>query len=88
MGVVIDCEHQFVRIRTPGGGDLVVRGERAQYGPILCLAARVRRYLHQGCFRFFAYIMDTQDKDKATVEDVPIVWEYLDVFPKDFPGVP
>lgn len=56
---MINYEHQLVRIRTPSGGELVVQGERAQYGSILCLAARVRRYLHQGCSRFIAYVMDT-----------------------------
>ena len=32
--------------------------------------------------------MDTRDKGKSTVDDVPIVLEYSDVFPKDFPCVP
>ena len=32
--------------------------------------------------------MDIQDKGKATVDDVPNVREYWDVFLKDFPRVP
>ena len=32
--------------------------------------------------------MDTRDKGKATVDDVPIVWDYPDVFSEDFPRVP
>ena len=32
--------------------------------------------------------MDTQEQGKATVSDVPVVREYPDVFPEDFPGVP
>ena len=31
--------------------------------------------------------MDTQDKGKVTVDDVPIVREYPDVFLEDFLGV-
>ncbi|CAH1439857.1 unnamed protein product [Lactuca virosa] len=32
--------------------------------------------------------MDTRDKGKATVDDVPVVREYPDVFPDDLPGIP
>ena len=32
--------------------------------------------------------MDTWNKGKTTVDDVSIMREYPDVFPKDFPGVP
>ena len=32
--------------------------------------------------------MDTLDKGKATVDDVSIVQDYLNVFPKDSPRVP
>ena len=32
--------------------------------------------------------MDTRNKGKATVYDVPIIREYLDVFPEDFLGAP
>ena len=32
--------------------------------------------------------MDTQNKGKATLDDVPIVRHYPDVFPEDLPWVP
>lgn len=32
--------------------------------------------------------MDTRDKGKTTVDDVPEVREYPDVFPEDFLGIP
>ena len=35
-----------------------------------------------------AYVLDAQEKGKATVDDVPIVRDYPDVFPEDFPGIP
>ena len=68
--------------------ELVIPGERAHSGPKLYSTIRARRYFQQGCSRFFAYVMDTHDKVKATVDDLPIMWDYLDVFPKDFPQVP
>ena len=87
-GAVIDCAQQLVRIRTPSGGELVVQGERPQRGPVVCLAARVRRYLQQCCAGYVAYVMDTQEAGKETVGDVPVVREFTDVFPEELPGIP
>ncbi|CAH1421825.1 unnamed protein product [Lactuca virosa] len=85
---VNDCERQLVRVRTPSGGELVVNGEGAQCGPVLCSAPRPSRYLYQGYSTFATYVMDTREKGKALVDDVPIVREYPNMFPEDFPGVP
>ena len=52
----------MVRIHTPSGGELVVQGEGAQRGSILCSAARAIRYIQQGCFRYVAYVMDTRER--------------------------
>ena len=78
----------MVADRTPSAGGLVIQGERLQCGPTLCSTTRARHYLQQGYIGFAAYVMDTQDKGKATVDDVPIVREYLSVFLEGFPGVP
>ena len=58
-GVMIEYEHQLVRVQTPSGGELFIRGERASQGPTLCSTARARRLLHQVCSGFLAYISDT-----------------------------
>lgn len=85
---VIDYELQLVIVWTPSGGCLVIQGERPQRGPTLCSVARARRYLQQGCAGYVAYVIDTRDKGKPTVDDVPVVREYLDVFLKDLSGIP
>ncbi|CAH1421118.1 unnamed protein product [Lactuca virosa] len=87
-GAVIHCKQQLVRVHTPSGGEIVIQGERPQCGLILCLAARARRHLKQGCAGYVAYVMDTRDKGKATVDDVPVVQEYPDEFLEDLPGIP
>ena len=87
-GEMIDCEQQLVRIRTPSGEELVVQGERAQHGPILCSSGRAKCYIQQVCSGFVAYVMDTQDKGNMNEDDVTNVREYPDMFPKDFPWVP
>nr|GFA41733.1 putative reverse transcriptase domain-containing protein [Tanacetum cinerariifolium] len=44
-----------------------------------------------GCHVFLANITSTKDEDKSKrkqLEDVPVVQEFLEVFPKDLPGIP
>ena len=87
-GAVIDCVQQLVRIRTPSGGEVVIQGERPQQGPALCSAARARRYLQQGCTGCVAYVMDTRETGRATVNDVPVVRYYAELFPEELRGIP
>ncbi|GJZ98383.1 putative reverse transcriptase domain-containing protein [Tanacetum coccineum] len=57
---------------------------------ILCgqkLVRVARKYLSHGCYAFMAHVIDTSF-EKKSVNDVPVVNEFLDVFPKDLLGIP
>nr|GEY81150.1 reverse transcriptase domain-containing protein [Tanacetum cinerariifolium] len=47
----------------------------------LCFVMKARRYLSYGCHAFMSHVIDTSFEKKC-VEDVSIVNEFLDVFPK------
>lgn len=42
----------------------------------------------QHCSGFLAYIIDTLDEGRKSIEDVPIVRDFSDVFPEDLLEVP
>ena len=44
--------------------------------------------LSSGCKGFLASIVDPSKETELTPEDVPVVREYVSVFPKDLPGLP
>ena len=44
------------------------------------------KILRSGCEGFIAFI--TEDKQSQGVEDIPVVCEFSDVFPKEIPGLP
>ena len=90
FGAIIDCERQLVTIRDPSGGVLSVYGEGTRSGSAFCSAARARQCLQQGCKGFVAYVMDARvDSERPrSVEEVPVVRDFLDVFPEELPGVP
>ncbi|GKD40952.1 reverse transcriptase domain-containing protein, partial [Tanacetum coccineum] len=51
---------------------------------------RFKRY-HSGCHVFLAHVTTKETKDKSEkkrLEDVPTVQNFLEIFPKDLPGLP
>ncbi|KAL5564366.1 hypothetical protein UlMin_027530 [Ulmus minor] len=48
--------------------------------------ARTQRF-HQGS-KYLASVVDTTKEEKAKLEDIPIVRNFVDVFPEELPGLP
>nr|GEU65670.1 putative reverse transcriptase domain-containing protein [Tanacetum cinerariifolium] len=91
---VIACAEKLVRI--PFGNEiLTIREEgsnkrnESRLNIISCCKAQ--EYMSKGCHVFLANITSTKDEDKSKgkqLEDVPIVREFLEVFPEDLSGIP
>ncbi|GJV96408.1 reverse transcriptase domain-containing protein [Tanacetum coccineum] len=45
------------------------------------------RYISRGCQVFIAQVMEKKSDDKR-LEDIPVFREFLEIFPKDLPGLP
>ncbi|GKB41120.1 putative reverse transcriptase domain-containing protein [Tanacetum coccineum] len=92
--VVIVCVEKIVRI--PWGNEtLIVHGDGSNRGNEarlhLILYTKTHEYMLKGCPIFLANvtIKETKDKsEKKRLEDVPIVWDFPDVFPEDLSGLP
>nr|GEZ87959.1 hypothetical protein [Tanacetum cinerariifolium] len=70
-------------------GDGNNQREESRLNIIPCTKAK--KYLSKGCDVFLAHITTKGAKDKSKwkrLEDVPIVKDFLEVFPKDFSGIP
>nr|GFB30704.1 putative reverse transcriptase domain-containing protein [Tanacetum cinerariifolium] len=76
-------------------GILTIRGEgsnernESRLNIISC--SKAQEYMSKGCHVFLANITSTKDEDKSKgkrLEDVPVVREFLKVFPEDLPGIP
>ncbi|GJU95928.1 putative ribonuclease H-like domain-containing protein [Tanacetum coccineum] len=91
---VIACDENIVWI--PYGDEvLIVQGDRSEKGKKSKLSiiscTKTQKYIKRGCLIFLAQITkkETENKSKENqLEDVPIVQEFPEVFPKDFPGLP
>nr|GEV17619.1 putative reverse transcriptase domain-containing protein [Tanacetum cinerariifolium] len=91
---VIACVEKLVRI--PFRNEiLTIRGEgsnernESRLNIISC--SKAQEYMSKGCHVFLANITSTKDEDKSKgkrLKDVLAVREFLEVFPKDLPGIP
>nr|GEX39646.1 putative reverse transcriptase domain-containing protein [Tanacetum cinerariifolium] len=90
---VIVCDEKLVRV--PFGDEILIfHGDRSNNGHetwlniILC--TKIQRYLLKGCPIFLAHVTTKEAEGKSKekrLDDVPIVQDFLEVFPEDLPGI-
>nr|XP_043619683.1 uncharacterized protein LOC122591483 [Erigeron canadensis] len=83
----IACDEKAIYLKTSKGEDLVVYDDRNERPISICTFSRAQRYLSHGCHAYLADIVDVEKKP-LSIEDIPIVCEFADVFPEDLPGIP
>ncbi|GKA85792.1 putative reverse transcriptase domain-containing protein [Tanacetum coccineum] len=86
---VIVCAKKIIRI--PWGNEtLIVRGDGSDWGNKTRLniisCTKMQKYMLKGCHVFLAHVTTKKTEDKSEgkrLEDVPIVQDFPEVFPKD-----
>lgn len=62
-------------------------GDRSSVPQNLISAITARKMLRKGCQGYLAVVRDTS-VEKTSISDVPIAYEFPDVFPDELPGLP
>nr|GFC30370.1 putative reverse transcriptase domain-containing protein [Tanacetum cinerariifolium] len=83
-------------MRIPFGNEILTicgegSNERNESRLNIISYSKAQEYMSKGCHVFLANITSTKDEHKSKgkqLEDVPIVREFLEVFPEDLPGIP
>nr|GEX59523.1 putative reverse transcriptase domain-containing protein [Tanacetum cinerariifolium] len=89
---LIVCDEKVIRI--PYRAEvLIIQGNnydgRSKLNIISC--TKTQKYIQKGCQVYLAQVTSKKAEDMSEemrLEDVPIVREFLEVFPEDFPGLP
>ncbi|GJR54475.1 putative nucleotidyltransferase, ribonuclease H [Tanacetum coccineum] len=81
------CSQKLVRVINPQGREIIIYGDKRKGEFKLCSMMKARKYLSRGCQAYMAHVIDT-NFEKKNAKDVPVVNKFLDVFPKDLPGIP
>ncbi|GKE58231.1 putative reverse transcriptase domain-containing protein [Tanacetum coccineum] len=91
---VIVCDKKLVRVPF-GDKILIFYGDGSNNGHESCLniifCTKTQKYLLKGCPIFLVHITTKKAENKSKekrLDDVPIVQDFLEVFPEDLPGIP
>ena len=74
-------------LRTLSGEEVTFIGERPNHLSNEISVTTTRTMVQKGCDSYLAYVIDTK-KAEPSLSDIPIVCDYSDVFPEEFPGLP
>ncbi|KAK4381676.1 Retrovirus-related Pol polyprotein from transposon.6 [Sesamum angolense] len=84
---VVDCYKKEVMIKSSGKPKVVILGDR-QVVPVCVISAiEARRLMLEGCEAYLAHVIDAE-KVSPTLEEIPVVRDFSEVFPDDLPGLP
>ncbi|GJX24897.1 putative reverse transcriptase domain-containing protein, partial [Tanacetum coccineum] len=81
------CSQKLVRVVNPQGREIIIYGDKRKGEFKLCSMMKARKYFSRGCQAYMTHVIYTKF-EKKSAKDVPVVNEFLDVFPEDLPGIP
>ncbi|XP_076950779.1 uncharacterized protein LOC143623856 [Bidens hawaiensis] len=83
----IVCSEKLIRLPLPSGETLTIQGEQGNLVLKLTSIMKTCKMLRKGYPAFLVNVVDTKAEGQ-NIEDIPIVRDYPEVFPKDLPGLP
>ncbi|GJY98540.1 putative reverse transcriptase domain-containing protein [Tanacetum coccineum] len=83
---VIVCGEKIVRIPY-GNKTLTVKSDKGMSRLKVISSIKACKYIERGCHLFLAYVTKKKPKEKR-LEDVPVICNFLEVFPVDLLGLP
>jgi hypothetical protein len=83
----VDYKHKVVYFCKPGEDVLEFIGEKVKKESCLISGVRAWKLIYKSCIGYLAYLLN-KPSEPGKIKEVPVVNEYLDVFPTEFTEVP
>ncbi|KAH0669070.1 hypothetical protein KY289_023563 [Solanum tuberosum] len=84
---VLDCYIKTVTLAMPSISPVLWQGAHSHTPTWIISFIRARRLVASGCLAYLAYVRDVS-REGSSVDSVPVVREFADVFPTNLPGLP
>ncbi|XP_074378265.1 uncharacterized protein LOC141719786 [Apium graveolens] len=81
----IYCKDKRVVLSTPQGKKVTFKGQRQTQTFLTSMQAK--KLIWKGCKAYLAYVVD-KSREVSNLENIPVVRDFLDVFPEELPGLP
>ena len=81
------CFEKALRLNLPNGDTMIIYGDKSGDNLRIVSCIKAQKYLLKKCPAFLAHIVD-KSKEEKKIQDIPVVRDFLDVFPEDLPGLP
>ncbi len=85
--VVLNCNTKSVTLEIPDREKLEWEGVYKPKQAKIISSIRARKLVGQGCLAYLAHIRDVE-VEAPSIESIPVVSEFREVFPNDLPGMP
>ncbi|GAV58579.1 zf-CCHC domain-containing protein/RVP_2 domain-containing protein [Cephalotus follicularis] len=83
----MDCYNKTVDFCLPDGTTIQFKGNKG-FSMLIISFMHASRYLEKGCEGFLAHVVDRRKEKGKSLEEVPVVNEFPDVFPADLVSLP
>jgi len=84
----VDCHQKRIIFKLEGAPEKVYEGTKNKISMLVISSAlRATKLLRHGCQGFLATIIDKEGME-TKIDNIAVIREYPDVFPKDLPGLP
>ncbi|XP_075077177.1 uncharacterized protein LOC142163922 [Nicotiana tabacum] len=84
---IVDFHAKIVKFEIPNEPYFILRGSQVREICKVVSFMKAQRLMKKGSLGFLAIVNDTR-KETISIENVPVMREFSDVFPKDLPGLP
>ena len=84
---IVDYGQKTVLLSCSDQTEVIVQGIGSSVMSHVISTMQARRIMKKGCETFLALILNSK-RGQVDVEKIPVVREFLDVFPEELPGIP
>ncbi|XP_070050829.1 uncharacterized protein [Nicotiana tomentosiformis] len=84
---IVDCHAKIVKFEIPNEPNFVLKGGQVLEICKVVSFMKAQRLLKKGCLGLLAIVNGTR-KETVSIENIPVVREFSDVFPENLPGLP
>ncbi|XP_070022009.1 uncharacterized protein [Nicotiana sylvestris] len=84
---IVDCHAKIVKFEIPNEPSFILKGSQVPETCKIVSFMKAQRLPKKGCLGLLAIVNDIR-KETVSIENVPVVREFSDVFPEDLPGLP